>query len=372
MAAMEESLYKFALITFLILADIILFICWGMPSGFIKIMSKLERVPQFRNEDQEPPLLIKREVLDASANVEMWTFQSYGIGFSTWTERRTQEQLENALDIAVLGVDYGKNSSCIELKVIVHPGPWPTVIPWKDNYLPEDDACLCLGLNRSYPITVNLSVHPHYLIGGETGSGKTVLIKSLIYQALKKGFKVTLIDMKHFVDYAKLVPLVEDAIDDESALDETLNSLVAEMHRRLGTLRDSGCKNIDEYNTNFPEEKMPRMLVVIDEYMEAIVKFGDKNQKARGEQNEAKIATLCKLSRAAGISVIIGLQRAGMDLSGQIRSNTRVIIGSCNDNLSIVMTGSTDLGRLIPRDSVGMFVTEDRQLFKAFFSDFEY
>ena len=369
-ALMMDSIYKCSLWIILVLGNIAILMYWGMPSGFWKIMQRVERIPQFRNGDLEPPFLVKRELLKQSNRIERWTFQSYGIGFSEWTEPSLQEQLENALDIAILDVGYGDNNHRVVLKVIVHPGPWPDVIPWDDKYLPPELSRICVGLNRSYPVTIDLAKHPHYMIGGETGSGKTVLILSIIWQAKRKGYQIYLVDLKHFVDYSKFLSSIEKAVDDENTLLALLTEIVAEMHKRLSMMRKSGCANIEQYNMAHVDVPMPRIMLVIDEYMEAVVKTGDKEQKARGERIESLIATLCKLSRAAGISVIIGLQRGGQEISGQIRSNVRVLLGSCNDNLSIVMTGSAELGRLIPSEGIGMFVTDDRQLFKGFYGGF--
>ena len=357
-------------IVFLI-ATIVLFFFLGAPKGYIRIMRRLERVPEFRNGDKEPPLLWKREVVDVGSRVEKWTMKSCGIGFDEWVDPVKQPQIENALDISILGVEYGADNTVAILKVLHHPGPWPSLIPFDRKYLPAKDSQLCVGLNRSYPIVIDLAVHPHYMIGGETGSGKTVLIKSIMQQAMIKGYEVNLVDMKHFVDYVSILPQLRCSIDEENELTEFLSLLVSEMHSRLSVLKESGCANIEKYNESHMEAPMRRTLCVIDEYMEAVVKTGNKEQKARGEKNEELIASLCKLARAAGISMILGLQRGGQEISGQIRSNTRVLLGSCNDNLSIVMTGSAELGRMIPPDSVGMFVTDNRQLFKSFYGGFE-
>ena len=370
-AEMEEDIYKCVSSVLLIVSNIVVLAYWGMPSGFWRIMRRVERVPQFRNEDREPPLLIQRCLVDDSAGVEEWTFRSYGIAYSEWSDPRLQEQFENSLDVAVLGAKYGVDNTLTVLKLINHPGPWPEIVPWNEKYLPSKTSQICVGLNRSYPVVIDLSVHPHYMIGGETGSGKTILILSVIYQCLLRGYHVYLVDMKHYVDYSKVLRRIDRAVDDETSLSSLLLEIVEEMHRRLAVLRESGCSNVEQYNEAHTNNPMSRIILVIDEYMEAVVKTGDKDQKQRGEQIEALIATLCKLSRAAGISVIIGLQRGGQEISGQIRSNVRVILGSCNDNLSIVMTGSAELGRMLPTDSVGMFITDDRQLFKSFYGGFD-
>lgn len=372
MAEMRSASWRFLSTVLLMIANPCILFSLGAPKGFIGITRRIERVPNFRNGDLEAPLLLDRAIIDADARIEKWTFKSCGIAFDEWVEPIKQQQLENALDVAILGVDYGADNTLVVLTLINHPGPWPQVIPWDAKFLPKKYSELCVGVNRSYPINIDLAVHPHYMIGGETGSGKTVLIKSLISQALQKGYLVFLIDMKHFVDYTALLPHLSKAVDNEDDLPSFLLELVNEMHRRLNLLKECDCANINEYNASLTEKPMPRILCVIDEYMEAVVKSGDKDQKARGEKNEAMIASLCKLARAAGISMILGLQRGGQEISGQIRSNTRIILGSCNDNLSIVMTGSTELGRMIPPGSVGMFVTENRQLFKSFYGGFPY
>ncbi|MBQ6430889.1 MAG: DUF87 domain-containing protein [Oscillospiraceae bacterium] len=372
MAEMMAASWRFLLTVVSVILNACLLFSLGAPKGFIGITRRIERVPNFRNGDLEAPLLRDRAIIDAETRVEKWTLKCCGIAFDEWTDPIKQQQLENALDIAILGVDYGTDNTLVVLTLINHPGPWPEVIPWNARFLPKKYSELCVGVNRSYPIKIDLAVHPHYMIGGETGSGKTVLIKSLISQALHKGYLVYLIDMKHFVDYTALLPHLSKAVDSEDELPAFLLELVNEMHRRLKCFKECGCANIKKYNDSHAEKPMPRILCVIDEYMEAVVKTGDKDQKTRGEKNEAMIASLCKLARAAGISMILGLQRGGQEISGQIRSNTRILLGSCNDNLSIVMTGSTELGRMIPPGSVGMFVTENRQLFKSFYGGFPY
>ena len=372
MAEMISASWRFLLVVALVIVNAYILFFLGAPKGFIGITRRIERVPNLRNGDLEAPLLWDREIIDVEARIEKWTLKSCGIAFKEWTDPIKQQQLENALDIAILCVNYGTDNTLAVLTLINHPGPWPEFIPWNDKYLPEKYSVLCVGVNRSYPINIDLAVHPHYMIGGETGSGKTVLIKGLMFQALMKGYLVHLIDMKHFVDYPALLPHLSKAVDNENDLTQFLSQLVEKMHCRLNCLKQSGCANIEEYNSSHPANPMPRVLCVVDEYMEAVAKSGDKEQRARSEKNEALIASLCKLARAAGISMILGLQRGGQEISGQIRSNTRIILGSCNDNLSIVMTGSTELGRMIPPGSVGMFVTENRQLFKSFYGGFPY
>ena len=244
----EKGLYSVSLTLLLMLCNAALSLLLGTPRGFWRIMRCVERVPHFRNEDGEPPLLIKRQMIRKEWHFEEWTFRSIGIGFGEWGDPKLQGRLENALDIVIIGVDYGSDNTLAVLKVLSHPGPWPDVIPWDQKYLPSRESQLCVGLNRSYPVVIDLQKHPHYMIGGETGSGKTVLILSLIHQSMMKGFRVFLVDMKHFVDYTMFLQSIDRTVDDEESLHTLLSDTVEEMHRRLAILRESGCHNLAEYN----------------------------------------------------------------------------------------------------------------------------
>ena len=60
---------------------------------------------------------------------------------------------------------------------------------------------LTLGEGYIGPITVDLAMIPHILLGGSTGSGKSVLLKLLLMQSLRKGAKLYIADFKGGVDF---------------------------------------------------------------------------------------------------------------------------------------------------------------------------
>ncbi len=78
------------------------------------------------------------------------------------------------------------------------------MLPWNDNYLSPDNFVLVLGESLTGPVTVNLANIPHILLGGSTGSGKSVLLKLLLMQALRKGAEVYIADFKGGVDFPKV------------------------------------------------------------------------------------------------------------------------------------------------------------------------
>ena len=85
------------------------------------------------------------------------------------------------------------------------------------------------------------------------------------------------------------------------------------------------------------------------------------------------IATLCRLGRATGIHVILATQRGSADvLSGQIRSNVFKMLGSADENLSILTLGNADAAKKIPADAQGRFIDERGNMFQAYYSDYEH
>ncbi len=367
-AGLIVFLWRAAILTVLAVADSL--ICWraGLPRGYVTIMREIERVPSFSNADHEAPVLISRESDDAAKGTECWTFESCGIAFKEWLEH--QQQIENALDVAVIGFDFGADNRKTVLRVLPHPGSWPQIIPWKDEYMPPKPSEFVLGFNRSVPVTLDLAVNPHFLICAETGAGKTELVRAIIHQAIKKEYGLVLIDFKGFVDYLDVFPKAEASANSQDNLLQILKAVENEMFHRLRLFFDSGCKNIDEFNSKYPKTPAQRKIIVIDEFMDAIARGPTKEEKLQAEEIEKTVSSLCRRGRAAGIHILISLQRGGQEVDGQIRSNCRVILGRCNSNLSIVATGSTELGKLIPPDSVGMFVTDKGQLFKGFYGGF--
>ena len=71
----------------------------------------------------------------------------------------------------------------------------------QDKYLSQERFVLVLGESLLGPVTVNLANIPHILLGGSTGSGKSVLLKLLLMQAIHKGAAVCIADFKGGVDF---------------------------------------------------------------------------------------------------------------------------------------------------------------------------
>jgi S-DNA-T family DNA segregation ATPase FtsK/SpoIIIE len=97
-------------------------------------------------------------------------------------------------------------------------------------------------------ISFDLNKTPHVLAAGETGSGKSVILRCMLWQMIYKGCRIYMIDFKGGVEFGKAnVQYGEVIMERERAL-VVLQQLVAENEKRLKLFRDLEVKNLKEYN----------------------------------------------------------------------------------------------------------------------------
>ena len=177
------------------------------------------------------------------------------------------------------------------------------------------------------PVVCDLAKMPHLLIGGTTGSGKSVginsMIMSMIMRATPDEVRFIMIDPKRveFSPYNGIphlyVPVVTEAKEAASALSWG----VAEMERRLKVFSKVGARNIGEYNdmvsadaADESAEKLPYIVIVIDELADLMMNVG--------KEVEFSISRIAQLARAAGIHLIVATQRPSANVvTGLIKAN---------------------------------------------------
>lgn len=167
-------------------------------------------------------------------------------------------------------------------------------------------------------LSFDLATAPHLLVGGTTGSGKSVCLHSLVLSLLLRHspdtLQLALIDPKQveFRPYAKLANLYRDEIAIEvTAAREMLEELVVEMDARYGAFNRSGVNNIGEARRK--GQALPYIVVFIEEMADLVMQ----------DQNiEPLIARLAQKARAAGIHLVLATQRPdAKTFTGLIRSN---------------------------------------------------
>ena len=160
---------------------------------------------------------------------------------------------------------------------------------------------------------------PHMLIAGATGSGKSVCINtiiiSLLYTNSPDELKLIVIDPKR-VELTAYEGIPHLLIPPIIKVDDTINALkwtVREMERRLDLLSKFGARDINSYNQRV-EEKMPRIVVLIDELADLMA--------ASGHEIEGTIVRIAQMARAVGIHLILATQRPSVDvITGLIKAN---------------------------------------------------
>ena len=170
-----------------------------------------------------------------------------------------------------------------------------------------------------------LSRMPHILICGATGSGKTVFLNSLIltllYQNSTQTLRFILIDPKRveLTLYQNLPHLLTPTLTQVDKTINVLKWLIREMERRFDIMEEAKKRNIEDYNKDNTREKLPYIVVVIDELADLMV--------AAARDVETCIVRLTQMARATGIHLVLATQRPSVDIiTGLIKANitTRV------------------------------------------------
>jgi len=170
-------------------------------------------------------------------------------------------------------------------------------------------------------IWVNLESLPHLLIGGATGSGKSVCINSFIVsilcRCLASEVKFLLIDPKtvELVDYEGIPHLIFPPINEVKDANTALEWVVREMRNRYERFSEQGVRDIMGFNERMEgEAKIPYLLVIIDELADLMMMGGGRLEKT--------VCRIAQLGRATGIHLVVATQRPSVDvITGLIKAN---------------------------------------------------
>ena len=171
----------------------------------------------------------------------------------------------------------------------------------------------------------DIAKFPHVLIAGQTGSGKSVCINSLILSILFKAkpdeVKLIMVDPKmvELGIYNGIPHLLIPVVTDPKHAAGALNWAVVEMQNRYSLLKDNNVRNLKGYNALMeergePESKLPEIVIIIDEFADLMI-------AAKSEVEDA-INRLAALARAAGMYLVIATQRPTVNvITGVIKAN---------------------------------------------------
>ncbi|HSG52840.1 MAG TPA: DNA translocase FtsK 4TM domain-containing protein [Rheinheimera sp.] len=195
-------------------------------------------------------------------------------------------------------------------------------------------------------VVADLAKMPHLLVAGTTGSGKSVgvnvMICSLLYKSTPDDVRFLMIDPKmlELSIYEGIPHLLTEVVTDMKDAANGLRWCVGEMERRYKLMSALGVRNLKGYNAKVKEaiaegtplkdplwrpsddmrteapllEKLPSIVVVIDEFADMMMIVGKKVEEL--------IARIAQKARAAGIHLILATQRPSVDvITGLIKAN---------------------------------------------------
>ena len=364
-AAMEHALTAYLLAGAAVLLALLLY-----PFGRRAAKDQLQCIGLINHAGMPPDLLRKRRDKD-NPRVTIWEFRNQSIPLQEWEKKCLA--IETALGITIVKLAYAKGKSRVLVYSVSADDDLPEVLKWKDSYLSPKSFVLVLGESYTGPVTVNLAHIPHILLGGSTGSGKSVLLKLLLMQALHKGAEVYIADFKGGVDFPKVWHEKCRMCFTEEDLRDTLDQLAAVLEHRKSAFKALGCPNIDAYNET-AEQPIQRLVFACDEVAEMLDKTGaDNERKKLLAQIESRLSTIARQGRAFGIHLILATQRPDATIiPGQIRNNMDFrVCGRADSVLSQIILDNTSAAEQIPKDARGRFITGDGTVFQGYLFDEE-
>ena len=220
------------------------------------------------------------------------------------------------------------------------------------------------------PVMADLAKMPHLLVAGTTGSGKSVgvnaMILSVLFKSTPEEARLIMIDPKmlELSIYEGIPHLLCPVVTDMSEAANALRWCVAEMERRYKLMSAMGVRNLAGFNRKVKEgieagtpledplfkredisdeapllEKLPTIVVVVDEFADMIMVVGKKVEEL--------IARIAQKARAAGIHLILATQRPSVDvITGLIKANipTRIAfqVSSKIDSRTVLDQGGAE------------------------------
>ena len=178
-----------------------------------------------------------------------------------------------------------------------------------------------LGMDISgQAIFADIGKMPHLLVAGATGSGKSVcintLISSILFKAAPDEVKFILIDPKmvELSNYNGIPHLMVPVVTDPKKASSVLNWAVQEMEKRYAVFASHSVRDIKSFNRRYAEEKMPFIVIVIDELADLMM--------VSPRDVEDSICRILQKARAAGIHMILATQRPSVNvITGIIKAN---------------------------------------------------
>lgn len=358
------------LVTLLPMLPILLLYFYGAgeEAGNIDFEKKFEEI-RFCGKGGVYPKFLSAEKGDNEKEI-IYSFHTPGLNLAEWRNRQTE--LETVLDCNIVKFETAATTKqVIKLHTIPTEHALSTNLPWNESCVKKEDFLLCAGEGILEEVNFDLNKYPHALIAGVTGSGKSVILRCLLWQCIRKGARIFMVDFKGGVEFGQEYETFGEVITDRDGALELLKELTNEMKLRLNLFRQCGVKNLAEYNQKHEQTPLCRIVLVCDEVAEMLDKTGLSSQdKAIYYEIEKEMSTVARLGRSPGINMLLATQRPDAKvIVGQIKNNLPIRISGrmIDPQASEMVLGNTKASLL--GDTLGRFmytIGSDTHEFQAF------
>ena len=267
---------------------------------------------------------VEAQVLRAVVGPRVTRYElSLGSGVKVGKVRNLQQDIAYALaatEVRILAPIPGKSAVGVEV-----PNTRPAKVTLGDvfqDYPAGNDWALPVGLGKDISgraVFFDLADMPHLLVAGTTGSGKSVMLNSLLTSLLLTTdpgqVKMVLVDPKRVeLSYFGRIPhLITPVVTDVKKAANALTWAVSEMERRYEVLEKTGARSLEGYNAR-SETPMPYVVIVIDELADLMMAAATKVEDA--------VIRIAQKARAVGLHLVVATQRPSVDvITGMIKAN---------------------------------------------------
>jgi S-DNA-T family DNA segregation ATPase FtsK/SpoIIIE len=324
------------------------------PKEEVRSSGKATVIPRVKSAYVPPPLELLKTALEkptagdlrANANIIKRTLDGFGIpvemgeiNIGPKVTRYTLKPAEGVKLTRILALNQD-----LSLALAAHPIRIEAPIPGKSlvgievpnkavaivrlgnllglqEFAAAEPLAFALGRNVSgEAVFANIERMPHLLIAGSTGSGKSVMIHSLILSLLYKNspeaLRLILIDPKRveLSVYEGIPHLVAPVVTETKKSVTVFRWAIREMERRYELLLRAGARDIQGYNKTAPAETLPYLVIVIDELADLMTSYG--------REVEGSIVRLAQMARATGLHLVLSTQRPSVEvITGLIKAN---------------------------------------------------
>ena len=299
-------------------------------------------------EEKLAEFKVKVKVMDAYAGPVITRYEiEPDVGVRGNAVLNLEKDLARSLGVASIRVvETIPGKTCMGLEL---PNPKRQMIRLSEIFdspaFAESPSKLTLALGQDItgqPVVTDLARAPHLLVAGTTGSGKSVgvnaMILSMLFKATPDDVRMIMIDPKmlELSIYEGIPHLLAPVVTDMRLAANALTWCVNEMEKRYRLMSHLGVRNLAGYNQKIreeavygrkignpfsltpdnpePLEKLPFIVVVVDEFADLMMTAGKKIEEL--------IARITQKARAAGIHLILATQRPSVDvITGLIKAN---------------------------------------------------